>query len=116
MSLNSVKLFYERLSADKNFSDRIQKASNKNECTQIVQAAGYDFTQQEFEDYTEQLLEADPNNSELESLNERELEAVFGGIGDPVIRPVYGLASPENNWAPIYTPVYGSPSPDTNYA
>lgn len=79
MSLTNVKAFYQRLANDEVFRSQIQNVKSKEECSQIVRAAGYNFTQQEYEEYTAQLLESDPNDSELKDLSEQELEAVFGG-------------------------------------
>jgi predicted ribosomally synthesized peptide with nif11-like leader len=97
MSLKNVELFYERLSADQNFSAQIQNVTNKEECSQIVQAAGYHFTQQEFEEYTAQILE-DYSSEDMQSLNEKELAAVVGGIksiiGRPGLMPLYGVVPP----------------------
>ncbi|QXE22331.1 hypothetical protein B6N60_01014 [Richelia sinica FACHB-800] len=61
-----------------------------------MQNAGYEFTQAEFEEYTEQLLSSDNSPEGLRDLNEKELEAVFGGatsvllpIGFPIL--LYGV-------------------------
>ncbi len=98
MSLNNVRLFYERLLIDEAFNAQIQSVSTKEQCSQIVKAQGYDFTQQEFEDYTAQMLEADSAMQEFQSLNDRELEAVVGGIrsilGRPGLMPMYGVVPP----------------------
>jgi predicted ribosomally synthesized peptide with nif11-like leader len=98
MSLNNVRLFYERLLIDEAFNAQIQSVSTKEQCSQIVKAQGYDFTQQEFEDYTAQMLEADSAMQEFQSLNDRELEAVVGGIGSilgrPGLMPMYGVVPP----------------------
>jgi predicted ribosomally synthesized peptide with nif11-like leader len=81
MSIQHVEAFYEQLSQDETFRDQIKNAKSKVDCSHKVQAAGYDFTQQEFEDYTAQLLENGVlNNGNLEKIGERELEAVYGGI------------------------------------
>lgn len=105
MSLENVKAFYERLATDEVFRSQIQGVKNKDECSQIVQTAGYDFTQQEFEEYTVQLLESGATDGELMDLNEKELEAVFGGassiIGKPPRQQIYGVV-----WQP-YQPMYG---------
>jgi predicted ribosomally synthesized peptide with nif11-like leader len=96
MSLKNVELFYKRLSIDKVFSAKIQGVS-KEECRQIVQAAGYDFTQQEFEDYTAKMLK----EQEMQSADEKELEAIVGGINGfiikPIVRPLYGVITPPND-------------------
>jgi predicted ribosomally synthesized peptide with nif11-like leader len=86
MSLENVKLFYERLSVDQDFNSKIQGTS-KEEFNQIIIAEGYDFTEQEFEDYSAQMIE---------SADEQELEAIVGGIGGVRIFPIYGL--PIKDW------------------
>jgi predicted ribosomally synthesized peptide with nif11-like leader len=99
MSLKNVELFYERLSVDADFNTQIQSVENKESCSRIVKAEGYDFTQQEFEEYTSQILE---ENSELRSVDERELQAVVGGIskviGWPGFHPLplYGVVPPKD--------------------
>ena len=57
----------------------IQKNSEK-----IIQEAGYDFTQEELETATAEILE----KNSLSELSEEELELVFGGNGyTPIIGP-----------------------------
>jgi predicted ribosomally synthesized peptide with nif11-like leader len=102
MSLKDVKAFYQRLADDETFRNQIQNVKNKEECSQIVQAAGYEFTQQEYEEYTIQLLESDSIDNEFQDLNEQELEAVFGGVKRSI--------TPKE---PIYQPMYGVPYIDT---
>ncbi|MDF5728897.1 MAG: Nif11-like leader peptide family natural product precursor [Rhizonema sp. PD38] len=79
MSIENVKAFYQRLISDETFCTKIQSINSKTECTQIVRDAGYYFTQEEYEKYTHQLLESDNTDSELQDLDEKELEAVMGG-------------------------------------
>lgn len=93
MSRENVKAFYARLAIDEAFRTQIQSAKSKHECIQIVRAAGYDFTQSEYEEYTVQLLESSATNGELNDLNEKELEAVFGGASSP-ISPIHGFVTP----------------------
>jgi predicted ribosomally synthesized peptide with nif11-like leader len=108
MSLASVKAFYEHLAHDEAFRTQIQSVNSKEECSQIVKAAGYDFTQEEYEEYTYQLLESTSDESELQDINEKELAAVFGGlIGKPTIQPLYGVVV----WPP-YQLLYGVVIPD----
>lgn len=107
MSLENVKAFYSRLAKDETFRTTMQGVKSKEECSQIVKEAGYDFTQEQFEEYTAQLLEqSSDNDSEIRDLNEKELEAVFGGassiIGKPTIRPLYGVIV----WPPVQA-MYG---------
>nr|AVH79562.1 Nif11-type precursor [Nostoc sp. PCC 9448] len=102
MSLAHVKAFYEQLAKDEAFRQQIQSVNSKDECSQIVKAAGYNFTQAEFEEYTAQLVEAATDGGELQDLNEKELAAIFGGLtGWPRIQPLYGVI-----WPP-YQLLYG---------
>ncbi|WP_445632623.1 Nif11 domain-containing protein [Nostoc sp. DSM 114161] len=104
MSLENVKLYYERLANDESFRTQIQNVKSKDECSQFVKAAGYDFTQEEFEEYTGQLLESIPD-SELQDLDERELEAVIGGATSAFIQ--FSL------WDKIL--IYGGPRRDLDF-
>ena len=109
MSLENVQAFYRRLQTDETFQAQIKAAESKLECSQIVQAAGYFFTEEEFEEYTAQLLESTPAEDGLRDLDEAELEAVgkvFGGIGTilpmygtPVIRPEQSLLDRLRWWS-----------------
>ncbi len=125
MCLENVRAFYERLANDEAFRTQMQAVESKDECNQVVKNAGFDFTQEEFEEYTTQLLESNAAEGELKDLGllesnaaegelkdlgEKELEAVFGGIlGKPTIRPLYGVVVwPPIKWPPIYPqPLYG---------
>ncbi|MDJ0658007.1 MAG: Nif11-like leader peptide family natural product precursor [Crocosphaera sp.] len=100
MSLENVKAFYQRLAQDEQFRSELSKVKSKAECSQLVQQAGYNFTQEEFENYTSELLESSFNQGELNNVNEKELEAVFGGAIKPYIPPEL--------W-PIKLPAYGIP-------
>jgi predicted ribosomally synthesized peptide with nif11-like leader len=94
MSLANVKAFYERLAQDENFRSQIQNAKSKVECSQMVKAAGYHFTQQEYEEFTSNLLElANTEDSELQDLNLKELEAVVGGASS-LIRVITSMQQP----------------------
>ncbi|MFB2978211.1 Nif11-like leader peptide family natural product precursor [Microseira sp. BLCC-F43] len=104
MSLANVEAFYKRLSTDEAFRSRIQQVNSKDECSQIVKAAGYDFTPEEFEEYTAQLLESDGADGELRELDEKELEVVFGGKSFlfipkyPYDYLMYGGVTPPESW------------------
>lgn len=93
MSLENVKAFYARLAIDEAFRTQIQSAKSKHECSQIVRTSGYDFTQEEYEEYTVQLLESGTTDGELKDLNEKELEAVFGGVN--ISFPIHGIVPPQ---------------------
>jgi predicted ribosomally synthesized peptide with nif11-like leader len=103
MSLENVKLFYERLANDESFRTQMQNIQSKDECSQTVKAAGYHFTQAEFEEYTGQLLESIPD-SELQDLDRQELEAVVGGAISKFILPKRIL-----HLRPMPMPMYGIP-------
>ena len=106
MSVENVKAFYQRLAQDEGFRSQLAEVKTKEECSQLVQQAGYDFTQEEFQSYTYELLESNLNKGELEDLNEKELEAVFGGISSkmpsPPIQALYGVIWPPKNPQPLY--------------
>lgn len=107
MAFENVRAFYERLANDEAFCSQIQQVESKDECSQLVKAAGFEFTQTEFEEYTTQLLESAAGEGELRDLNEQELEAVFGGASSLLdkirIQPLYGVI----DWPP--KPPYAQP-------
>lgn len=78
MTIENVKAFYKRLADDESFRTQIETAGSKQRCSQIVREAGYDFTQEEFEEFTAQLLDSNPKVNPGE-LSETELEAAVGG-------------------------------------
>jgi predicted ribosomally synthesized peptide with nif11-like leader len=99
MSLENVRAFYQRLADDETFRNQIRNVESKEECSKIVKAAGFNFTAQEYEEYTAQLLDSDSNDNELKDLSEQELEAVFGGAVSfirprPPIEMMYGVVPP----------------------
>jgi predicted ribosomally synthesized peptide with nif11-like leader len=106
MSLENVRAFYERLAKDESFRAQIQEVKSKDECSQLVKDAGYNFTSQEFEEFTAQVLESDTNDGELQDLDEKELAAVFGGIA---VQPLYGVPRPPIKWPPKRPPIYPQP-------
>lgn len=94
MSREHVQAFYERLGKDKAFKAQIERAESKQECSQIVREAGYDFTQEEFEEFTAQLLNSSAAEDNYEESTEKTLEAVFGGIKLSSVQ-IYGSVFPE---------------------
>ncbi len=93
MSLEHIKSFYEKLANYTAFRMEIQNATNKEECTQIVKAAGYDFTEDEFKYFTNQLL--DFSESEMRDLDQQELAYVLGGQYRTIVPP-YGTVWPKS--------------------
>jgi predicted ribosomally synthesized peptide with nif11-like leader len=99
MSLQQVKAFYQQLAIDENFRHQIENVETKEQCSQIVKAAGYNFTQEEYEEYTYQLLEAANSDSEIQDLGDKELAAVFGGMTGMIrIQPLYGVVWPRHQF------------------
>lgn len=45
MNFEAVQAFYQRLATDEAFRTQIQKVKSKEECSQIVKTAGFNFTQ-----------------------------------------------------------------------
>lgn len=123
MSLDHVQAFYQKVADDDSFRSKIQSVNNKEECSEIVKAAGFDFTAQEFEEYTAQLLEQDRIDHDVTNLKEEDLVAVAGGlVGGLIFRPMYGLPvrpptskwPPISTWPPIVRPMYGLPGSPQN--
>lgn len=85
MTIENVKAFYERIANDEAFRVQINSAQSKKECSQIALAGGYDFTQEEFEEFTEQLLGSVSADNTLDELSERELEATVGGAAGAIL-------------------------------
>ena len=85
MTTENAKAFYERLAKDKTFKAQIERAESKQECRQIALATGYDFTQEEFEEFTRQLLDPATVDKTLGELTERELEAAVGGATSSIL-------------------------------
>ncbi len=108
MSLENVRAFYERIADDQEFLTQLQATETQEEGKKILEDAGYDFTAEELEEYTSQMLESsDAEDSVLEDLNEKQMEAVFGGALGGVIQPMYGIIWwPPKPW-PTPQPMYG---------
>ena len=102
MSLENVRAFYERIADDREFLEQLQATETQEEGKKILEEAGYDFTAEELEEYTSQVLESsDAEDSVLEDLNEKEMAAVFGGLKIVPI-PLYGIP-----WWPPIQAMYG---------
>lgn len=103
MTIENVKAFYERLAIDEAFKVQIDSAQSKQQCSQIALAAGYDFTQDEFEKFTRQLLDSVNAEQNFDELSERELEAAVGGAASSILgfkylssQQDYGSVEPPN--------------------
>lgn len=68
MSLESAKLFIERIKSDEAFAKKISEHKDAEACVAFVNDAGYDFTAEEIEEARG-------------ALSEEELDAVAGGQG-----------------------------------
>ena len=83
MFLESVIRFYKRLVKDQDFRSQLETAASPEECRKMMQEAGYDFTQEEFETATVQILEENKLrdlDDSFSELSEQELELAFGGM------------------------------------
>ena len=77
MSKEHVKAFYERLAKDEAFKAQIESTGSKQECSQIVRKAGYIFTQEEFEEFTAQLLDSSAAEDSSNELSKKTLRSSF---------------------------------------
>jgi predicted ribosomally synthesized peptide with nif11-like leader len=82
MSTESAKALYSRLITDEGFRAQLEKAVNDEERQQILQAAGYEFTPEEWK-----AASVTPQGE----LSEEQLETVAGGIA-PLIYAAASLA------------------------
>ena len=93
MSIESAKAFYSRMTTDQTFRTQLEQAGTREERQQILQAAGYDFTSEDWEAVKAQ-FQASSTDSEL---SDAELTAVSGGksivdwIDKYPITPLYGM-------------------------
>ncbi|KYC40658.1 Nif11-like leader peptide family natural product precursor [Scytonema hofmannii PCC 7110] len=93
MSIESARAFYERIVTDEAFKTQYQNAVSDDERREIVLAAGYNFTPEEWEAAMTQISE-----SSDEELSDAELTAVSGGASvllgklpkRPIVYPFYG--------------------------
>ena len=97
MSLENVQAFYERIADDREFLAELQASQTEEEGKKILAEAGYDFTTEELEEYTSQMLEStDSENNMFEELNEEQMAGVVAGLAkfipiEPVVaQPKYG--------------------------
>ncbi len=83
MFLESVIRFYKRLVKDQDFRSQLETAASPEECRKMMQEAGYEFTQEEFETATVQILEENKLrdlDDSFSELSEQELELAVGGV------------------------------------
>jgi len=104
MSVDNAKKFYLKITTDEAFRTQLQNTASE-ERTTIIQAAGYEFTPEEWEVAAAQILE----NANRE-LDDAELEAVAGGTPiflGPSMHMAYGV--------PPLQPDLNSLQPDLNF-
>ncbi len=93
-----VKEFLVKFVKDQTFRDRLENSSIE-EGNQIMQAAGYGFSPQEFETTVVEILES-KERGEFQELTEDELLSVVGGLvvgSDITLQPLYGVIAPGDN-------------------
>ncbi|MBE9238507.1 Nif11-like leader peptide family natural product precursor [Anabaena aphanizomenioides LEGE 00250] len=98
MSFENVRAFYERLANDEAFRAEIQAVESKEAGQEILTNSGYDFTPEEFEEYTANLLETNVSEDGFRDLDEKELDAVFGGVSfllryPRMVQMMYGVVT-----------------------
>lgn len=117
--LEKVKEFWVRLVKDTSFRDRLANSSVE-ERNQYLEADGYNFTKEEFETATLEVIES-KERGEFNELSEEELTAVVGGYTGDISKrflPMYGVPWlpidfwPERPKPPISVPkpMYGAPT------
>lgn len=77
MSVESAKEFILRVGTDEEFRERIANASSPEEGKRIAQEAGYDFTDEDYQTATSQIIESESPEGEL---SDEQLESVAGGV------------------------------------
>ncbi|MHC5861238.1 Nif11-like leader peptide family RiPP precursor [Nostoc sp.] len=75
MSIENAKAFYQRVTTDEDFRTQVEISPIEERGT-FLQAAGYYFTQTEWEAASAEILETTSIDREL---NEAQLEAIAGG-------------------------------------
>lgn len=124
MLIKSILEFYKRLVKDKQFRTKLENTSNSEECQQAIKEAGFNFTPEEFESATAEILSKNKIRDldvSLSNVSDEELEVVFGGVwsrywswkrwkpwkppvdDDPVVQPLYGVVVDD----PVIQPLYG---------
>ena len=78
MSVKNAKSFYVRVTTDEEFRIQLEQTATAKERRQIIQAAGYKFTIEEWEIAKEQILAASDLNEE--ELSDTELTVISGGL------------------------------------
>ena len=103
MSLEQTKAFYQRIASDETFRSQFQNLESHEEFYNLAKQADYEFSEQEFETYTHQLLEAESLEDAIQDLNEEELVSILGGFSSrPIFRPKYGSVKPPILVRPMY--------------
>lgn len=96
MSIENAQAFYSRMKTDDAFLDQVENAASPEVRLEIIQAAGYDFNEEEFNTVLAQ--NAQPEDAEL---SEAELLQVSGGIFSAPRRALYGVGIPPRTyWRP----------------
>ncbi len=88
MSIDSAKAFYSKVNTDAAFRAELEQATSKEERRQIIQAAGYEFTQEDWSAATAQIQES---KSPAGELSDEELAAVSGGALAGSVVQLYGI-------------------------
>lgn len=93
MSVESAKEFLLRLGTDETFREQIANAPSVEDSKRIAQEAGYNFTDEDYQVATSQILESASTENEL---SDEQLESVAGGALNfgrlpGLVQPLYGV-------------------------
>ena len=76
MSLESAKLFIEKMKTDSEFREKVVALKTKEERKSFVKNEGFDFTKEEFEQVKKEYINKAKSEGEL---SDEDLEKVAGG-------------------------------------
>ncbi len=84
MSIEHASSFFIRVSTDEKFRTQLEQIARRKKRQQIIKAAGYEFTIEEWKIVKEEFLAvSDPNEAEL---SDAELSLITGGYMSPYER------------------------------
>ena len=89
MSIESAKAFYQKVTTDEAFANKLRNSASDDQRRATIRAAGYDFTPEEWGTVVDQIKQS--NDTEL---SESQLEAVTGGATIPHAIALYAAVFP----------------------
>ncbi|MBD2457468.1 Nif11-like leader peptide family natural product precursor [Nostoc sp. FACHB-87] len=95
MSIENAQAFYSRMKTDDAFLEQVENAASPEERYEIILAAGYDFSAEEFNT----VLAQNSRTEDIE-LNEEELLQVSGGRSNSLVLHYGASLPPKKFWRP----------------